>query len=479
MLEEELIKLVDDVVAKRCEWQTVEVKKASCGTPTKLYDTLSSFSNQTGGGVIIFGVNENNNYEICGVYNSQDLQQKIAEQSQQMQPNIRPLCTVARIKDKTVVSAEIAECDIYDKPCFYKGAGRLRGSYIRVGEADIPMTEYEIYSFEAFKRKIEDERRIIERSTLEDLSKDNVAQYLINLRKQKPNLSSQPDETILELQGLVAKSKPTLAGVMLLGTYPQAFFPQLSITAMRVPGKEIGEVGEDDERFIDNKRIEGTIPQMLDEALNFVRRNIQNKTIIDDNGKRADKTEYPLKAVREIILNALIHRDYSIHTDNSPIRLVIYEHRLELENPGGLYGRITLDTLGKVSADTRNPFIAGALEIMINTENRFSGIPTIRKELKNANLEPPEFTNIHGIFKVIFRKQKKAKLNLEMSLEEKILSFCKAPRSREEIASEFGFNPPSYMITKYINPLIEKEFLSMTLPSKPKSKYQKYYAVKK
>jgi len=68
-------------------------------------------------------------------------------------------------------------------------------------------------------------------------------------------------------------------------------------------------------------------PSFID---NLVRRNMKVKTIITDEGTRADKPEYPLKAVREIILNALIHRDYSVHTDRSPIRLVMYEDRLEL-----------------------------------------------------------------------------------------------------------------------------------------------------
>ncbi len=60
-----------------------------------------------------------------------------------MTPVVRPLFTVADLEGKIVVSAEIAECDLFTKPCFYKGAGRARGSYIRVGDADLPMTEYE------------------------------------------------------------------------------------------------------------------------------------------------------------------------------------------------------------------------------------------------------------------------------------------------------------------------------------------------
>jgi ATP-dependent DNA helicase RecG len=242
---------------------------------------------------------------------------------------------------------------------------------------------------------------------------------------------------------------------------------------MVVQGKEIGELCEDGERFIDNKRIEGTISQMLEGTLTFVRRNMKVKTIVTEDGKRADKPEYPIKAVREIILNALIHRDYSVHTNHSPIRLVMYENRLELENPGGLYGRITIDDLGKVSADTRNPYLAGALEIMTETENRFSGIPTVIAELKKADMPAPVFIDRRGVFKVIFYKKEVQGDDMVRD----IINYCITPRSREELAEKFGFEAPSYFIKTYITPLIENGIIKMTLPDKPKSKFQKYYSV--
>jgi ATP-dependent DNA helicase RecG len=405
MLEEELVQLVNKITSEKCEKQHIELKKALGGTPTKLYDTLSSFSNQIGGGIIVFGIDEDSGYKVVGVYDAQDLQKKVVEQSLQMEPVVRPLFTVATVEGKIVVSAEISECDIYDKPCFYKGAGRLRGSYIRVGDSDQPMTEYEIYSYEAFKRRIHDELRTVDRATMSYLKKDNITEYLLKIRRQKMNLANLDGQRILETQGISQDGLPTLAGLMLLGEYPQEFFPQLSVTAMVVQGKEMGELGDDGERFVDNKRIEGTISQMLESTLAFVRRNMKVKTIVTEEGTRADKPEYPIKAVREIILNALIHRDYSVHTERSPIRLIMYEDRLELENPGGLYGRITVDDLGKAAADTRNPYLAGALEIMIDTENRFSGIPTVIAELKKANMPAPVFIDRRGVFKVIFYKK--------------------------------------------------------------------------
>jgi len=475
MLEEELVQLVEKITSEKCEKPHIELKKALGGTPLKLYVTLSSFSNQVGGGIIVFGIDEDAGYKVAGVYDAQDLQKKVVEQSLQMEPVVRPLFTVAQVEGKVVVSAEISECDIYDKPCFYKGAGRLRGSFIRMGDSDQPMTEYEIYSYEAFKRKFHDELRTVDRATMDYLKEDNVSEYLIKLRRQKANLANLEDKRILETQGISQDGFPTLAGLMLLGEYPQEFFPQLSVTAMVVQGKEMGELGEDGERFVDNKRIEGTISQMLEGTLAFVRRNMKIKTIVTEDGARADKPEYPIKAVREIILNALIHRDYSVHTERSPVRLVMYEDRLELENPGGLYGRITVDDLGKVAADTRNPYLAGALEIMIDTENRFSGIPTVIAELKKADMPGPVFVDCRGIFKVIFHKKTVVE-DKEIDFEQKIINYCKTPRTREELAEKFGFEAPSYFIKTYISPLIDAGKIKMTKPATPKSKFQKYYS---
>lgn len=476
MLAEELHNLVDLVISHKCEMQTIELKSASHGTPEKIYDTLSGFSNQAGGGTIIFGIQEKPVFEVLGVYDAQDLQVKVTNYALQMEPIVRPVFTVTDYCGKTIVSAEIPECDISDKPCYYKGAGRLRGSYVRVGEADLPMTEYEVYSFEAYKKKIRDELRIVDRASVADFDRNILNEYFVKLRKEKSQLAQLDEDKILQLQGMATDEKPTIAGTMILCQYPQAFFPQLGITAMVVDGTEFGVTNSAGERFIDNKRIDGSIPQMLDDALSFVRRNMRISTALDENAKRVDKPEYPILAVREIILNALIHRDYSIHSEDAPIRIVLYRDRLEVENPGGLYGRLTINDLGKVPADTRNPFIAGNLEVMIDTENRFSGIPTIISEMAAAGLNPPVFESKRGYFKaILYNAKRTVEIKRETDdINEKIKEFCITARSKEEIAELVGVKSPYYAMKQYIKPLLVAGILEMTMPDKPKSKKQKY-----
>ena len=478
MLESELIKLIEDIQLKKTESNYFEVKSARNGCP-KIFDTLSSFSNQQNGGTIIFGVDENDDYNVCGVYDAADLQKKIMEQSLQMEPVVRPLCTVAVVDGKTVVSAEIQEMDNFQKPCFYKGSGRLRGSYVRVADGDRLMTEYEVYSYEAFKQDIHDELRTNDRAEMTDINTDEYQLYLLELKKNKPHLAKLEEKEINRLQGFVVDNKPTIAALMLFSVYPQAYFPQLCITAVSVPGKEMSATGSVGERFIDNKRIEGSITQMLNDALIFVRKNMKVKTIIDaETGMRNDRTEYPVIAVRELVLNALIHRDYSIHTESAPITITMYSDRMEIENPGGLYGRMTLDNLGFVSADTRNPYIAGALEIMGETENRYSGIPTIRSAMKNAGLPQPVFVNNRGVFKAILYNEIVSEKG-NSDLASRILDFCSVPRSRKELEEKFKEEITiAYLMSKHMKPLIAENKIALTKPESPKSKDQKYFTIK-
>ena len=484
MQSDELVKLVKILQRQKCESQTIEVKTANINCPERLYDSLSSFSNQNDGGIIIFGINEKENFKITGVYDPQDLQHKVNEQCKQMEPVVRALFTVCEIDNKIIVSAEIPGVDISERPVYYRGRGRLKGSYVRVGESDELMTEYEIYSYDAFRKRTRDDLRIVENSNLNLFAQEELNKYLYLVKENKKNFSNFSDEEILELMGITRGSIPTLSGVMVFSKYPQAYFPQLSITAVVVPGNEIGDTNENGARFIANQRIEGTIPEMLKDAIDFVRRNSRVKTIINSAGERKDEGEYPIIAVREAVLNSLLHRDYSIYTENIPIRIYMYNDRMEIINSGGLYGRLSIDELGKIKPETRNPTLANVLEVLKETENRYSGIPTIKKEMEKYKLPEPKFIVARGDFKVIFYnnlfKQEKNKLTIDdnllnnnLSIEERVLEFCKIPRSREEITELVKFSR-LYTMKKIVVPLLERKKLKMTIPDKPKSKNQKY-----
>ena len=182
-----------------------------------------------------------------------------------------------------------------------------------------------------------------------------------------------------------------------------------------------------------------------------------------------------MNAVREVILNALVHRDYSIHTEGMPVQLIVFSDRLEVRNPGGLYGRLSIDMLGNAQPDTRNPVLANALEVMQVTENRYSGIPTIRREMKSANHPEPEFTAIHGEFRVCLRNAVISAADDEKTTE--ILEFCRTPRSKKELAEFLEIKSVTYGIKRYVEPLVENGLLALSEPKNPGSRSQKYYTV--
>ena len=485
MTANELLEMMNDIQKSKCETRILEIKAAKYGCPRRLYDTLSSFSNQDDGGTIIFGVDEENDYDECGVYDPQDLQKQIINQCRQMEPAVRPLITVAEKNGKHFVSAEIPGIDLSERPCFYRGSGRLTGSYIRAGESDERMTEYEIYSYEAFRKKYRDDIREVTRASLAVLDPLLLGAYIDQIKREKPNLSTLTAEQIYELMSITRNGTVTLSSVLLFCRYPQAFFPQLGITAVSFPGEGTGEIGAAGERFRDNQRIEGTLPEMLERAIGFVQRNMRTKTIIDPvSGKREDRGDYPIVAVREAILNTLVHRDYSIHTEGMPIQIRMHPDRIEISNPGGIYGRIRVDQLGKVQPDTRNPVIALAMEVLHLTENRYSGIPTIQRAMRDFGLKPPVFSNERGMFTVILYNDSVRETE-EISFlngmltdkEEELIRFLKKPRTRQEIADHLRIGTVQYAIQAYIKPLIDQGRVKMTIPERPRSQSQRYYSI--
>lgn len=478
MTTEELMEKLELIQKMKCETSTLEIKSAEQGCPQRLYDTLSSFSNQDDGGIIIFGVDEKHGYKEVGVYDPQDIQKKINEQCLQMEPVVRPLLTVLEKNNKFFVSAEIPSADITDRPVFYQGKGRMKGAYTRVGDSDEPMTEYEVYSYEAYRKKYQDDIRAIDRVSFASLDQRLLEEYIELLKKGKPRLAAIPDEEIYELMSIKRDDRITLSAVMNFCPYPQAYFPQLCIIATVVPGTEVGTIGDQGERFTDNQRIEGNISDMLDGAMQFVNRNMRTKTIINPHtGKREDRPDYPITAVREAVLNALVHRDYSIHTEGMPIQLIMYEDRMEIRNPGGIYGRIKIDQLGKVQPDTRNPVIASELEVLKITENRYSGIPTIRRMMQEYDLQQPEFLDERGSFIVkLYKKVIEQKVDETEEVDNReLILFCKTPRTRKEISDYLGLNSMTYAIQTRVMPLVEKGIIKMSIPEKPKSPKQLFY----
>lgn len=426
--------------------------------------------------MIVFGIDEAEDFKVCGVYDSAKLQKDLENLSTQMNPPLRLSITVVKYHEKTVVSCEVSKIDPLLKPCYYIGRGMHGGSYIRVGKSDLPMSEYEIYSYETFRNKTYDELRTFPQFSSAYLSQSALSAFISSLISNYPNLANLSSSQIEQNRGLIKDGLPTLCALLIFGTAPQAISPQYSIVCSVPSEDSYGVPDPSGMRFIDSYKCTGTLNNQLNEAMAFVHRNTKTSLIVNEKGERKDQSDYPQVVVRELILNALIHRDYSIYTQNQTIRLTIWKNRLEIFNPGGLYGRMTLEELGKEMPDLRNPLIADTMGQLNQTENKGSGIPTIFSELEKADMLPPLFINERGTFQATVFKTKKSDLFFNGNVNpDDIIQYCRIPRSKESLAAHFGFDAkhPAYFFKTFVTPLLKAEILSFTIPSKPQSRFQK------
>ena len=226
---------------------------------------------------------------------------------------------------------------------------------------------------------------------------------------------------------------------------------------------------------------------MLNGTMNFLRRNMKTSIIIDENGTRINRTEYPLEALREAVANALIHRDYSTQTENAYISVNMYDDRIEILNPGTLYGTNKLEKLGTATTmEARNSTIVRILEEKGSViENRHSGIPTMKREMKKNGLPEPEFYEERDSFKVIFRNnvvtnmqvsdtQSDTQFITKSDLFSKVLKYCKTPKTAKEIREYLQISSKRYVAYEIIKPLIEEGKLEYTNKNSINARNQKY-----
>lgn len=481
MEKEAILELIQKITERKYESYDLELKSGREGNPRKFYDTLSSFSN-TSGGIIVFGIDENKNYEICGVKDVNEMQRVVQEVSKEMEPVVRPTINHFEYKkgiDLLVV--EVPEMEYLEKPCYYKPLGVMNGSFTRTGDGDEHMTEFEIFQFQMFKKQSQ-----VELETFDNISFDNnidllkLDAYLAKAVENKPNFANLSKPTIMEMLGLSRNNKPTLTCLLLFGKYPQEIAPLLTINCVRVNGNDYISSDNINERFVANASISGTISQMFTLAYQFILANIKTTTIIGEDGNRKDKNEYPLTAIRELLMNALIHRDYSYLVRSIPISVIIYNNRIEISNPGSILGNFKVEDLGKGYLPIRNMFLCRNAEDLLATENRHSGILTVIEDMKKNHLFPPLFESNRGFFKVtLFNKSTEQYKNKEFV--EEILSYCFTPRSKSSIARHFGYNEEksTYFYNSYVKPLVMDELLFLTIPENQRSKYQKITSNKK
>lgn len=490
---EDLVVAVERMRIAGTDLKEYELKSAEGGFPKSTADSISAFAN-THGGTIVFGIRERGGFHATEI-DIKTIQANCAQAARELvYPPQAIDISVLLFEGKPVVVANVPEAPIADKPCYVKRLGRMQGSYIRTGDGDHKMSPYEIDRFiENQYRIARNDVALVMDATVSDLDPDLLAGWLARVRETSFGRSETMDDRDLMANRRVVSAdadgilRPTVAGLLALGTYPQSFFPRLNVTFTAYPTPRKGEIGSRGERFTDSISIDGPIPTMVVESVRAISRNMRHGAIVK-GALREDVPDYPLAAIREAVANALMHRDYSSDSCGSPVTIDLYPDRLEISNPGGLFGSLTVDRLGKRGATaSRNQFLSRILEdvpyIDYNgrigrvVENRGSGYPTISRELEEALMPAPVAQSTLDQFDLTLRHRRMTEQEgssySRSNVEEAILSFIseKGSASSAEIAHASGMTQKT--IRRYLSSLMEEGVVdAIGTMNSPKRRYR-------
>ena len=270
---------------------------------------------------------------------------------------------------------------------------------------------------------------------------------------------------------------PTNAAIVLFGTNATFFLHGCYVQYVHFECEDAGS------EILNERQIRGSLCSILPKLESFVKDAIVTARPMPVSILREQIVfNYPELALRELLMNACMHRDYQ---SNMPIRIYQFSNRIEILNAGGLYGEARPENFPTVN-DYRNPIIAEAMRGLkyVNMFNR--GIQRVKNMLKENGNPEPKF-NVSKVTAFEVTVQPSLSLNLvtdgekvtksatkSTELMNEVIAFCEEPRSLTEIMAHLGLKHRNNTKSRYIDPLIENGFLEMTIPDKPKSRSQKY-----
>ncbi|WP_261575466.1 ATP-binding protein [Frankia gtarii] len=384
----------------------VEVKSAG-GLPASLTAILSALANQPGGGTVILGPDEQAGFRPVGLGDPQTLKQDLAAKARAFTPPVRLTIDDGVVDGAPIVVARVHECDRSAKPCRVTATGT---AYLRGYDGDYALSDVEEQGFLAARRPPLFDRAPVEDATVDDLDTELVDAFLATVRERDPaGLGRFPDNAELLRRGgvTVAGGQPTVAGLLALGVHPQQWFPRYVIQAAAQPLP----IDSAATRARNQVTISGSIPRMLDTALLWARRSFDTAIVSEPDGTVHDRPAYPLVAFRELVANALVHRDLDHWSAGLAVEVRLRRDRLVVSNPGGLYG-ITVDRLGRDAvASARNATLVAICQHVRSpqTDARViealaSGIPTVTEALADHGLPPAHYVDSGIRFTVVLHQ---------------------------------------------------------------------------
>jgi ATP-dependent DNA helicase RecG len=384
----EIVKLL-----KRGESEKVEFK-LSLSQMDKIMDSISAFSN-TNVGTIVIGVSDKR--KVVGVDIGERTIENLANRiKQNTDPNVYPLIHVEEVNDKHVVVIEVEESE--QKPVLAFGR-----AYKRVGKSNQKLGYEEIRKLALKTSKVYWDERVCENASLEDIEEEKVRWFLKEARHKRGldiNENSPIEEVLLRLK-LLKDGKPTNGAILLFAKDPQRFFIQSEVKCIRFKGVDV--TGE----MVDLRTVDGDVFDQLIEAEKFIFNNIALSAWIEEGKiQRQERWEYPPKAIREALANAICHRDYET---TSKVQLRIFDDRLEFWNPGRLPEGWTVETLKRVHESIpRNP---SNLEQLGLNERQKKAITYLKEQGK---IDRKTYCNICGVGKTVAHEELADMVNKEL-----------------------------------------------------------------
>ena len=349
-------------------------------------ETVGAFANTKGGSVLI-GVSDKG--KIKGITVGRTTLRDWSNQiSQSTEPRLIPEIEDLKIEEKEIVVIQIKEYPI--KPISIKGK-----CYRRVGNTNRLMTPQEIAQMHFHSIGTSWDAFPTEDKTLEDIDLKKIEKYIREANATGRRKIEESPLEVLEKLGLVKDGKATWAAVLTFGKEPQK--PLLQSAA------HCGRFRMDKTQIIDDLMVETDLINQVDEVTKFVTRHISVRYEFEGKPKRKEIWEYPLEALREAVINAIVHRDYTVPSN---VQIEIYDDRIEIWNPGRLLPGITIDDLYKKEHKSviRNNLIAQMFYDIGYIEKYGSGTIKIIDFCKRQGIPSPEFKEVFGGFSVIFRK---------------------------------------------------------------------------
>ncbi|MCI5510138.1 MAG: putative DNA binding domain-containing protein [Eubacterium sp.] len=367
------------------ESKNVEFKENLPERSIKYMKSVVAFANGTGG-KIIFGIVDKTR-EVIG-FDKEDVFKKMDAIANAVtdscEPAIIPDITLQTVDGKTVIVAEISEGR--QRPYYIKALGRDGGVYVRVAGTTRLADEYMIKEL-----MFEGSNRYFDQALCTGLTiSDEDIDALCKAMKEQAVKNAHNEEQKASIKD-VGRQQLRSWGVLIERDgkdYPSNAYAILTGCGGLHVAIQCGVFkGTTKEVFVDRREYTGPLWEQIDEAFQFVLRNIHlGATIVGIY--RQDVYEIPPDAIRELIINAVVHRSY---LDHGTIQVAVYDNRLEITSPGKLPMGQTVERMKEGYSKIRNEALAHAFSYMNLIEHWGSGIPRIIEKVKKAGLREPEF----------------------------------------------------------------------------------------